>query len=285
MMPPLSLPSSRRATALLGAACALITAASAARAQTPPPQQQPAAEKKRIEDNSFLAEEAYNQEDHVIQHISVFTRDRVSKSWLYSFTQEWPVGGQLNQLSYTIPIASLSGLGRGLGDVMLNYRYQAVADEEMGVFSSPRLSFVLPTSRRGFGTGAFGIQAAVPVSIRLGEQFVTHLDPGYTHFSSARSASGARGSLGMISMAGSVIWLAHERFNVLLEGAWAGNASRINGVDSWDASFFLNPGVRWAYNFTSGLQIVPGVSFPIGIGPSDGEKQVLLYLSFEHPIR
>jgi len=246
------------------------------------PPQQPAGEKKNIEDNSFLAEEAFNQEDRVVQHISVFTRDRASKSWIYTFTQEWPVRGQLNQLSYTIPIANFSGVGNGLGDVMLNYRYQAVADEKMGVYSAPRLSLVLPTSRRGFGAGALGVQAAVPISIRLGEQFITHIDPGYTHFSSARAAGGARGNLGTVSLAGSLIWLAQERFNVMLEGAWAGNASRVNGVDSWDASFFINPGVRWSYNFASGLQIVPGISFPIGVGPSSG-TQMLLYLSFEHP--
>ena len=57
-----------------------------------------------IEDNSFFIEEAYNQEARVVQHISTFSyvagaapeRDG-------SFTQEWPIGGQAHQLSYTIP--------------------------------------------------------------------------------------------------------------------------------------------------------------------------------------
>ena len=31
---------------------------------------------------------------------------------------------------------------------------------------------------------------------------------------------------------------------------------------------FLNPGVRWAFDFDSGLQIVPGVAYTIGLGPS-----------------
>ena len=34
-----------------------------------------------------------------------------------------------------------------------------------------------------------------------------------------------------------------------------------------------------------GLQIVPGIAMPIGVGPSAGEKSVLIYLSFEHPFR
>jgi hypothetical protein len=50
-------------------------------------------------------------------------------------------------------------------------------------------------------------------------------------------------------------------------------------------TLFLNPGVRWAYNFKSGLQIVPGVSFPIGVGPSSGQRSAFFYLSFEHPFK
>jgi len=47
----------------------------------------------------------------------------------------------------------------------------------------------------------------------------------------------------------------------------------------------LNPGIRWAYNFKNGLQIVPGIALPFGVGPSKGEKGIFLYLSLEHPYR
>jgi hypothetical protein len=30
---------------------------------------------------------------------------------------------------------------------------------------------------------------------------------------------------------------------------------------------------------------VPGVAVPIGLGPSHGDRSLLLYLSFEHPFR
>mgnify|MGYP003416988619 CR=1 FL=1 len=33
------------------------------------------------------------------------------------------------------------------------------------------------------------------------------------------------------------------------------------------------------------LQIVPGISVPIGIGPSRGETAIFFYLSLEHPFR
>jgi hypothetical protein len=39
----------------------------------------------------------------------------------------------------------------------------------------------------------------------------------------------------------------------------------------------------WAFDFRSGLQIVPGAAYTIGLGPSDGARALFLYLSFEHP--
>ena len=48
---------------------------------------------------------------------------------------------------------------------------------------------------------------------------------------------------------------------------------------------FLNPGVRWAFNFDSGLQIVPGIAYTVGLADADGADGLFLYLSFEHPFR
>jgi len=87
-----------------------------------------AQELENIADNSFLIEEAYNQEAGVVQHISNFVRDEAGDSWVYVFTQEWPLGGMRHQLSYTVPLVSPEGFGTGLGDILLNYRYQAVGD-------------------------------------------------------------------------------------------------------------------------------------------------------------
>jgi len=62
-----------------------------------------------IQDNSFLIEESYNQDFGVVQHINNFQRLWQSKSWVYSFTQEWPVDiAPKNQLSYTV-VATHSG--------------------------------------------------------------------------------------------------------------------------------------------------------------------------------
>ena len=35
----------------------------------------------------------------------------------------------------------------------------------------------------------------------------------------------------------------------------------------------------------SGLQIVPGIAFRIGVGPSGGQHALFLYLSLEHSFR
>ncbi|MFZ4513715.1 MAG: hypothetical protein ACOYNX_08830, partial [Geothrix sp.] len=75
-----------------------------------------------IQDNSFLIEEAYNQEVGVVQHINTFTRYQDSKDWVYTFTQEWPMGSQAHQLSFTLPWqrlgASLDGK-QAFGDVAI----------------------------------------------------------------------------------------------------------------------------------------------------------------------
>ena len=87
-------------------------------------------EPKRIEDNSFLIEEVYNQERGVVQHIQTFEYLKKANTWLYTFTQEWPVPDEKNQLSYTIPVSHFGEpTETGLGDILLNYRYQLVQKE------------------------------------------------------------------------------------------------------------------------------------------------------------
>ena len=60
------------------------------------------AEGKKIQDNSFLIEEAYNQEAGVVQHIFTYQYNEKTKLFTYGFTQEWPVHSQTHQLSFTL---------------------------------------------------------------------------------------------------------------------------------------------------------------------------------------
>jgi hypothetical protein len=271
------------ALAIVAAASALAPGAGAVGAQ-PVPRASPR-ELPHIEDNSFLAEEAFNQEAGVVQHISQFTQARGSRAWQFTFTQEWPLGGVTHQLSYTIPFGRGDPGPARVGDLLLNYRYQLLADDGRGSFIAPRLSVSLPTGawRDGLGMGAVGVQALVPFSQQLGPAFISHLGAGYTYFGATRDGGGAAGTVGIVNLAHSIVWLARPRLNLLLETVWTGSTRAAGGTKSRKSSLLLNPGVRWSHDFPSGLQIVPGLSFPIGVGPSSGERQVLVYLSFEHP--
>jgi hypothetical protein len=241
---------------------------------------------KPIQDNSFLLEEAYNQEPGVIQHISAFMRAR-DGSWLYTFTQEWPAPGLRHQLSYTVPVAGVpceGGRETGFGDIALNYRLQALGSGETRVAFSPRLSAIAPTgnARRGLGTGGWGLQLNLPLSVVVTEKLVSHTNVGMTRTWDARDASGP---LDAFNLGQSVIWLAGQRVNLMLEAYWL----RFQEADeplspAWGTQFLISPGIRYAIDFKSGLQIVPGIAFPIGVGPSSGERSVFLYLSFEHPL-
>lgn len=242
-----------------------------------------------IQDNSFLVEEAYNQEDGVVQHINTFTRFRQSQDWIYTFTQEWPVGGLSHQFSYTLPWQRLQAApdGRhGAGDIALNYRYQLLGDGEAKVACSPRFSLLLPTGRedQGRGSGAVGYQFNLPLSVVLGPQVVTHVNLGLTRTPNAKNLAGDKADLTAVNIGQSFIWLARPTFNAMLELAYTrGESVRGPGLKAPANTFYVSPSFRWAINFPSGLQIVPGIALPFGVGPSKSERAIFFYLSFEHP--
>jgi len=240
-----------------------------------------------ISDNSFLIEEAYNQEAGVVQHINTFTRSR-GGSWLYTFTQEWPVKSMKHQFSYTLTVldAVNNPAVRGLGDMALNYRYQLVANDKVAI--APRISLSLPTgnSKKALGIGGVGIQTNLPISVTHSSKFVTHWNAGATLIPRAKDTDGEQAFVKGFNLGQSSVWLAKPRFNFLVETVWNSFQTVVHLHETETVySLLLNPGVRWAYNFKSGLQIVPGVSVPIGIGPSRGQVGVLFYLSFEHPFK
>jgi hypothetical protein len=242
-----------------------------------------------IKDNSFLIEEAYNQEAGVVQHISTFSHPTRGSAWSYSFTQEWPVRSIRHQLSATIPVQQgFDGVRnvRGVGDVALNYRYQLVGAAGGAVAVAPRLSVLLPTgdAARGLGTGGTGLQGNLPVSLELSERLVTHLNAGATWTHAARDADGDVASTLGFNAGQSLIWLVSPTMNLMLEALWT-STSNVVGARTTERTnaLLLSPGVRWAWNLPRGLQVVPGLAFPIGVGPSRGEHSLYLYLSFEHP--
>lgn len=265
---------------------ALLVLPLAARAQAPDTAAAP------IEDNSFLAEEAYNQERGVVQHISTFMHAPTGRAWAYTFTQEWPVPTVTHQLSYTVPIVrpDVRGQSPRLGDLALNYRYQALGGN--GVYFAPRLTALLPTGspHAGTGTGGVGVQVNLPLSLELSRQLVTHTNVGGTLVPRGETADGDRLRTSNVTLAQSVIWLPRPLFNVMLETVWTRTNVHAAAVDlPKDQSLIVSPGVRYALNYASGLQVVPGLAFPVTMrghsGDVDAETGVFVYLSFEHSFR
>jgi len=264
-----------------------------------------------IRDNSFFIEEAYNQPPGVVQHIFTgrFGADHrgepSTRSLELSFTQEWPVFGQSHQLSYTVPYSFIDPDGEhesGLGDVLLNYRYQLFNDEGAFPAFSPRFSIIFPSGddERGFGAGTVGYQINLPVSKTVSDRMYVNFNAGLTHVPDAdiRLSDGDRSfgrDLFSYSLGGSVIYAVTEEFNLLLEVVWNSNEGlqekektrrgrKFHYADrDRSEDVVISPGLRWAINLPGDLQIVPGLAFPIGLSDDAIDYGVFFYLSIEHP--
>jgi hypothetical protein len=240
-----------------------------------------------IQDNSFLIEEAYNQEAGIVQHISIFRSYRGTSDFDAAFTQEWPLGGIKHQLSYDFPFVR-SARETGIGDVTVNYRYQWIGSGLTPLAVSPRISVGLPTGdwKRGRGAGTTSVELFLPVSHVISPLLTQHLNAGGAFSPSARNTAGERANTFGITLGHSFILTANPNFQLMVETVYD-RAQEVTGESStdWVEDFVVSPGFRAALNFDSGLQIVPGVAFPIGVGPSSGTRGVFVYLSFEHAFK
>lgn len=237
-----------------------------------------------IQDNSFLMEEAYNQEKGIVQHISIFRSYRGSSDFEAAFTQEWPFGGITHQLSYDLPLIR-SASETGIGDVRVNYRYQWIGSGLTPVAVSPRISIAFPTGdwKRGRGAGAAGVEAMLPLSHVISPLLTQHVNAGAAFSPSARNPAGDRANAFGITLGHSFIVTANPNFQLMVETVYNREQEVIGeSSTSWTDDLVISPGFRSALNFESGLQIVPGIAIPIGVGPSSGSRGVFFYLSFEH---
>lgn len=238
-----------------------------------------------IQDNSFLLEEAYNQETRVVQHIFTWQRAREG-DWDLAFTQEWPFLSQKHQLSYTIPFAFREESSETrFANVALNYRYQLIGSGQTALAVAPRFSVYLGTGDEttGHGSRATAFELGLPVSWAANTWLVTHVNTSFRYTPSDRNAEGDRARTVSTSVGASAVFLLHPKANVFVEALFTGGRAVIGpGTTDREQSATINPGARFAIDLGR-LQIVPGISFPIGFGPSSGERGVFLYLSLEHP--
>ena len=260
-----------------------------------------AAQKERpidvVDDNSFLLEEAYNQEPGTVQHIfhAHYVNDTRRRGWEFNFTQEWPIFSQNHQFSYTIPSYHLVENGdrqNGLGDVLLSYRYQLLEEDETKPAFAPSFSLILPSGsrKRGTGHGVVGYELGLPFSKKVSGQFALHANFGLTYLPNARAHLGSGGlssehSLVSYSIAASAVYAALHRVHLMLE--WLGDFEESiddNGRSKRSFKPVVSPGLRAAIVDQPMLQITAGAAAPIGLKRKAENFGAFLYLSIEHDL-
>lgn len=261
-------------------------------------------DEKPIRDNSFLVEEAYNQEPGVVQHIfnlvPAWEHGRKAERTVdFMFTQEWPVFSQLHQVSYAIPLRRIDGMPAqgggesvwGMGDILLNYRYQLLDgdNEAFPLAVAPRLSLIFPSGdvEKELGRGKLGCQFNLPLSYAL-EKWSFHFNAGLTKADDAvESFVPDLPFIGHTTdgynLGASAIYCLRPHFNLMLEmvAVWDRELGREDhGEPQFDS--ILLPGVRWAPYTEGDTQWVVGCGVPIGLSADAPDIGVFLYMSFEH---
>ena len=238
-----------------------------------------------IQDNSYLVEEAYNQEAGVVQHIQTLQRQR--DGWQYIFVQEWPLGSQDHQISYAVPYSWIrNDMGQrvhGVGDVYLNYRPQIWTETDTRPAFAPRFSLILPTgsSSKGTGDGSVGFQFNAPFSKIVSDRVTLHANAGFTHLFDVDGHHPTSYRLG-----GSAIYAVSRDFNLMLEtvAEWEQTVNADRLLER-EFTYTISPGFRYAMNYPqlADLQVVLGAAAPISFTQGKStDYGVLLYLSFEH---
>jgi hypothetical protein len=257
-----------------------------------------------IRDNAFLVEEAYNQEPGVVQHIFnwLTTWDRGpgvrSRDFAFTYTIELPLGSQTHQFSFTTlfltsfeKTAGQAATQQGdVGDTLLNYRYQLLADDDF-LWCAPRASLILPTGdkRFGSGTGEVGYQFNLPVS-RYGEAFDFHLNLGITFVPNVSlpldDGASPRHDLYAYNLGGSVFYKPQTNLHFFVEGLalWVDEISEVGARERMNIAF-INPGVRYAVCQYDEVEWVLGVSVPVGLTRGSADIGVFAYMSIEHTFR
>ena len=265
-------------------------------------------ERKHIQDNSFLIEEAYNQEPGVVQHIfnwiGLWDRDNGrSRDFLFTYIIEIPIGSQTHQFSFTPmtfesffeePNGGPSEEEGGFGDMLVNYRYQLMTDDECSLRPAvaPRASLILPTGDedRGLGTGELGYQFNLPISKQL-EPFAFHFNAGATYIPGVsvtllNGLPSVGRDLRGYNLGTSVIWLASYDLNFFTEfvAQWNEDLDEF-GLRDKTTDVVMNPGLRYAVYTDASVQWVLGFSTPIGLSRDAADYGVFGYMSVEHAFK
>ncbi len=242
----------------------------------------------RITDNSFLVEEAFNQEAGVFQNI--FGPTRANGRWGASVHPG--VAGCLTGTPVLVHAHLLDGdTAIGLGDTLLNYRYQAVMEGPGRPAFSPRASLVVPTGsvEGGRGAGSYGLQVNLPFSKQRGDIY-WHWNAGFTWLPrvDAPDEAGVRSlhaNLWSPFLAGSAIYRLRPMLHLMLE-----NLLRFEHSFDGDHSVARSAFTRCRQDFAAAgtwetRSSIPGAALPITWGGGNTDVGLFLYLSYELPFR
>ena len=235
-----------------------------------------------ITDNSFLVEEAFNQEPGIFQNIFGVLRPG-DGSWIAAFTQEWPVLVQKHQLSYTVPFGGAAGVS-GVGDAFVHYRFQLWTESRRRPAFSPRVSLILPTgdTARGLGDGGVGWEINLPFSKQVRDLYL-HWNAGFTH----RPLAGVSEEFNLMTprLAVSGIWRVRPMLNLMLESIYEWAEVSDGFATQRDYAMVLIPGFRTGWNIGDETQVILGLGVPVTFVSGTADAGVFGYFSYELPFR
>ena len=233
-----------------------------------------------ITDNSFLVEEAFNQEAGVVQNIFGVYRPG-DGTWTSAFTQEWPFRVHRHQISYTVPFAHNESAS-GIGDVAIHYRFQVVDENASRPAFSPSVSLILPTgsASRGLGDGSAGWEVNLPFSKQFRDLYL-HWNAGFTHLPKAEGAA-ADHDLLTPRAAVSGIWRARPMFNLMLESVFEWPEEVAGTTTERTYATTVIPGFRTGWNVGEAQAIV-GLGVPVSFASGTTDTGVFGYFSYELP--
>ncbi len=240
----------------------------------------------KIEDNSFLIEEAFNQVYGFYQFIQKFqTPTQKRDNYDYEFETEIPITDKVHQVSYEIPIANTDSSNRGgVGDVVLNYRWQPLNKD--GFLVAERFGLITPTGsvRNGTGSGSYGFEFMQAATLPLRDHLMNHWNFGFSMIPSAKtSAHNFKRTVNTFTAGSSIVYLLNDKFNLMFE-ALVQSSQQVDDLGQKNSltNVYLNPGVRFSIDLDyRDIQIVPGISFPVDVMNAPTEQSVLAYLSIE----
>lgn len=165
-----------------------------------------------IQDNGFFVDGAFTQEEGFVQH-TFKLKKTFNGGWQSVVEEEIPLGSEKHELGITMPTSGFTsgenGRVRGFGDLEIEYRYRLVGGESSRVTIAPTFGVSLPTGsyKRELGSGSYGTETSLPVSIAFTKRFMTNSKVAVSFIPRARNAEGDRAFVTNYEVGQSFVWL------------------------------------------------------------------------------